>query len=293
MTFKFPTLSSLKKIFRNPFGKSGAQIAVIHLTGPIGAVTPLKQGLTSKSCEPILTRAFEHKKYKAVALIINSPGGSPVQSKQIHDRIRYLSKKHDKPVYTFAADAAASGGYMLACAGDEIYADGSSIIGSIGVISAGFGFEKAIDKLGIERRVYAQGNNKSILDPFKSEKPEDVKRLKAIQKSVHDDFISLVKARRGDKLKSENKELFTGAFWAGSQALELGLIDGLGDVYSVCMDKFGSEVEFETIEGKQGFFKKLRGGLSSGNTPFTLPASWSDEALSTLEARSLWQRLGL
>jgi len=292
-TSKFSPLKYLKLVLRNPFRKDRPRVAVVHLSGPIGAVTPLKQGLTSKSTEKLLTRAFETKHLNAVAIVVNSPGGSPVQSKQIHDRIRYLSKHHEKPVFTFAGDAAASGGYMLACAGDEIYADPSSIIGSIGVVSAGFGFEKAIEKLGVERRVHTQGDNKSILDPFKPEKAEDVKRLKELQKAVHETFINLVSERRGEKLKKNDKTLFTGAFWAGSQALDLGLIDGLGDVHSICLEKFGEETEFVPIEAEKGFFKKLRGGIHGPGGGASLPASWSDDVLSTIETRSLWQRLGL
>lgn len=292
-TSKFSPLKYLKLALRNPFRKDRPRVALLHLSGPIGAVTPLKQGLTSKSCEKLLTRAFETKYLSAVAIVVNSPGGSPVQSKQIHDRIRYLSKHHDIPVFTFAGDAAASGGYMLACAGEEIYADPSSIIGSIGVISAGFGFEKAIEKLGIERRVHTQGGNKSILDPFKPEKAEDVKRLKELQKYVHEAFIKLVEDRRGDKLRKSDKSLFTGAFWAGSQALELGLVDGLGDVYSVCLEKFGEETEFVPIEAEKGFLRKLRGSITAPGGAGSMPESWSDDVLSTLETRSLWQRLGL
>jgi signal peptide peptidase SppA len=197
-------------------------VPVLRLTGPIGMATPLRPGLSLAAVAGPLEKAFKASKLPSVAILINSPGGSPVQSHLIYKRIRQLAGEHGKRVYVFCEDVAASGGYFLAIAGDEIYADPSSIVGSIGVVSASFGFDKAIEKLGIDRRVYTAGTAKAILDPFKPEKDEDIARLRAIQKDVHDVFIGLVKERRGTRLAGAEVELFSGAFWAGGKALSSG-----------------------------------------------------------------------
>src|SRR3954467_5948691 len=200
-------------------------VPVVRLSGVIGISTPLKSGLTLANVARPLERAFGMRRAHAVALVINSPGGSPVQSHLIYRRIRELAAENKRPVIAFAEDVAASGGYMIACAADEIVCDPSSIVGSIGVVGATFGFEKAIKKLGVERRVYTAGKNKAMLDPFLPENPEDVKRLKAIQVDIHDQFIALVKASRGKKLKGPESALFSGEYWVGSKAVELGLAD--------------------------------------------------------------------
>lgn len=258
-------------------------VHVLRLKGAIGVGSRFTPSLNLKDLEPLLKRAFV-KRVDAVALVINSPGGSAVQSSLIHDRIRELAKEHICPVYVFIEDVAASGGYWLACAGDEVYADDSSIVGSIGVIYAAFGFDKAIAKLGIDRRVHTAGENKSILDPFKPEKKEDVKRILDMQKQIHDRFKALVRERRGAKLKGADKELFSGAFWAGQEALERGLIDGIGHMHRVLRQKFGEDVELRNIEAPKGFGRRLGFG-AFGDLP--------DATIEALEIRALWSRFGL
>jgi signal peptide peptidase SppA len=234
-----------------------------------------------------------------VALLINSPGGSPVQSHLIFKRIRQLAHERDKRVYVFCEDVAASGGYFLALAGDEIYADPSSIVGSIGVISAGFGFDKAIEKLGIERRVYTSGATKSILDPFKPEKAEDVERLRTIQRDVHESFIGLVKERRGARLAAPDDELFSGAFWSGPKAAQLGLIDGIADVRTKMRELHGEKVRLRVVPvGGGGLLSRLRrppgfGLRGSAELPSGFGASIPGDVISALEARALWSRFGL
>ena len=277
-----------KSWFRRLFAKSPV-VPVIRLTGPIGMATPLNPGINLANSADVIERAFEEKKAKAVAVVINSPGGSPVQSMLIFKRLRALAEENDKKIYVFAEDVAASGGYFIALAGDEIYADPSSIIGSIGVIASGFGFDQAIEKLGIDRRVYTAGEKKMTLDPFKPENPEDVARIKDLQKDIHETFKNVVLSRREEKLKSE--DLFTGEFWTGVKAKELGLIDGLGDVRSKMIEEFGSEVELKLVKPKKGLFGRSQQQavelLLGGQPGFT------DQALSTLEARALWARYGL
>jgi len=276
-------------------------VPVLRLSGPIGMATPLKPGLSLETLAEPIEKAFTMSKQPAVALVINSPGGSPVQSSLILKRIRQWAQEEDKKVYVFCEDVAASGGYYIALAGDEIYADASSIVGSIGVISSGFGFDKAIEKLGIDRRVYTAGLSKNILDPFKPEKPEDVERLQTLQRDVHDVFISVVKDRRGSRLKGDDKDLFSGAFWSAGKAVDLGLIDGLGEVRQLMRDKFGDNVRLKVVpHSKGGLLSRLRklpsfssflrtsSLFSSSSEP-----SLSEDALSTLEARALWQRFGL
>lgn len=277
--------SLLGRLIPLRFRKSIPVVNLVRLHGAIGVGTSLKPPITFKDINEVLERAFSRKGIAAVALSVNSPGGSAVQSAMIHSRIRALATEHKLPVYVFCEDVAASGGYWLACAGDEIYADDSSVIGSIGVISAGFGFVEAIDKLGIERRVHTAGENKSILDPFKPEKQEDVERLLSLQADVHSAFKSLVKNRRGAKLKGEDSELFSGAFWSGRQAIDKGLIDGLGHMHSVLKAKFGDKLVIRAISAPQGW--GLRRLLSSSET--NIAAS----ALNALETRALWARFGL
>ena len=265
--------------------RSGTPVVhVVRLSGAIGVGTPLRPALTLESVEQTLSRAFSKRGIKAVAIAVNSPGGSPVQSSLIHDRIRALAAKHKLPVFVFCEDVAASGGYWLACAGDEIYADPSSIIGSIGVIAAGFGFVEAIAKLGIERRVHTAGESKSILDPFQPEKAEDVERLKELQGAIHDEFKALVRERRRGKLKGEESELFSGAFWAGRRALEMGLVDGIGHLEDVLRGRFGDKTVFRTIARPRGWGLRR---LGFGG------AAQAAGLIDAMETRALWARFGL
>lgn len=278
--------------------KRNPVVPVLRLSGPIGMATPLKPGLSLETAAGPIEKAFTMSSVPAVAIVVNSPGGSPVQSSLILKRIRQMAQENDKKVYVFCEDVAASGGYYIAVAGDEIYADASSIVGSIGVISAGFGFDKAIEKLGVDRRVYTSGKSKSILDPFKPEKQDDIARLKDLQKDVHEVFINVVKERRGARLKGEDEDLFSGAFWSAQKAQDIGLIDGIGDVRQVMREKFGDKVRLKLVPfAKGGLFSRLR---KLPSFSFGLPmhqqsadVSFTDEALSTLEARALWQRFGL
>ena len=265
------------------FFKKKIIIPHIKLSGVIGNVGKFKQGIDFSSQEEILKKAFEIKKAPAVAISINSPGGSPVQSHLIHDFIRYLAKKNKKKVIIFAEDVAASGGYLIACSGDEIYANQSSIVGSIGVIYSSFGFKDLIQKIGVQRRVYTAGKNKSTLDPFKEEKEEDIQRIKKLQLELHSDFIEVVKNSRGSKLnKSSGIELFSGEFWSGRKSKELGLIDGIGNANQILKEKFGEDVVIKKFEKSKGWLAKK---LSSSE-------NYSDQVISVLEERSIWQRYG-
>ena len=268
-------------------------VPVLRFTGPIGMATPLRAGVSIAATAGAIEKAFSLSKLPTVAILINSPGGSPVQSSLIFKRIRQLAEEKGKKVYVFCEDVAASGGYYLAIAGDEIYADPSSIVGSIGVISQGFGFDKAIEKLGIERRVYTSGLSKSALDPFKPENPEDVERLQAIQRDVHDVFIGVVKERRLGKLKAPDSELFSGAFWSGPRAQELGLIDGIADVRSKMQQLHGADVRLKVVEpAKSGLLGRFRRMTSA--SPFDgAGLALADDLVSAIEARALWSRYGL
>ncbi len=265
-------------------------VPVLRLTGPIGMVTPLRPGLSLAGLAGPLERAFKIRKAAAVALVVNSPGGSPVQSHLIFRRIRALSEEHGKPVFVFVEDVGASGGYMIAAAGDEIIVDPSSIVGSIGVVAATFGFDKAIEKLGIDRRVYTAGDRKVTLDPFRPENPDDVKRLKALQKDVHAMFIDLVKSRRGAALKGSDKLLFSGEFWSGRKAVDLGLADRLGDLKSVMRERYGDKVRLVPIPTQRGgLLGRLRPFASTGGGMPPL----ADDFVSAIETRALWSRFGL
>jgi serine protease SohB len=274
----------------------GTVIPVVRLTGTIGAVTPLRPGLSLAGVANALERAFDVEDAPAVAIQVNSPGGSPVQSRLIHDRIRALATENSKKVFVFAEDVAASGGYMIACAGDEIYADPSSLIGSIGVVSAGFGFVDLIHKLGIERRVYTSGENKFSLDPFKPENPEEVARLKRIQEVVHEEFIALVNERRSGKLSSAHDQLFTGEFWSGRQALELGLLDGIMDIRTKMRALYGEDVKLKLVSIERGLFRRRAApGVfsSAGLGDWASGSNIARDAISALEERAVWARFGL
>lgn len=239
------------------FGKSKQVVSVLRLDGVIGKVSQMKSGLALHTLNKQIEKAFNQSKFVAVCLCINSPGGSPSQSDLIARRIRQLADEKKIPVISFVEDVAASGGYWLACAGDRIYATKSSIVGSIGVISSGFGFVDAIEKLGVERRVYTEGKNKSVLDPFKPAKQEDIKLIQKLQKSIHSNFIDFIKTRRGGTITQDDDIVFNGEFWTGETALDYGLIDGISDMYSYIINKYGSDIKFEYIEQKKSLMKKL------------------------------------
>lgn len=269
-------------------------VPVVRLSGAIGMATPFNPGLSLATVSRNLERAFAVKKAPAVALIINSPGGSPVQSHLIFKRIRSLAKEKDKHVFAFVEDVAASGGYMIACAADEIFADPSSVVGSIGVVSAGFGFNRLIDRIGIDRRVHTAGTRKVMLDPFRPERPEDVERLLALQADVHRMFIDLVRERRGAILNGPEETLFSGEFWVGTQAEDLGLIDDLGDLRTVLRARYGDKVRTPLVA--QGGWWPRRVGVGSGRLEALAPAfgaGVADAALARLEERVLWSRYGL
>ena len=262
------------------------KVSVLRLSGVIASGGgALRKNLNYETLEPVIKKAFADQKQDAVILCINSPGGSPVQSALIGKRIRQLADKNNTPVIAFCEDVAASGGYWLASCADEIYADEASIIGSIGVISAGFGFTQAIAKLGVERRVYTSGESKSMLDPFKNENPKDVKRLKALQTEIHEHFIAHVKSRRGERL-NEEEPLFTGSFWTGARAKQLGLIDEIGAMHSVLAQRFGENVKLKQITAKKGLFS-LAGSSAS------MVAAISQELVGEIDQRHHWARFGL
>jgi signal peptide peptidase SppA len=267
-------------------------VPVVRLSGIIGVATPLRPGLMLSTIARSLERAFSVRRARAVALIINSPGGSPTQSHLIFHRIRQLAVEKKIPVLAFVEDVGASGGYMLACAGDEIICDQYSIVGSIGVVGGSFGFPKLMDKLGIERRLYTSGEHKAMLDPFLPEKPEDVKRLKAIQKDIHAQFIALIKKRRGAKLRGADKTLFSGEFWTAPKAIELGLVDGIGDLRSVLRERYGEKVRTPLIMAERTLLGRRLPGVNIVEALAKQPGL-ADDLISALEARALWSRYGL
>ena len=264
MTSWFPSLTNA------PF------VAVIRLQGPIANSG---RGLDDMSLAPVIEKAFSRGRPKAVALQINSPGGSPVQSSLIAARIRRLADEKKVPVFAFVEDVAASGGYWLACAADEIYLDEGSIAGSIGVISAGFGFDGIISRNGVERRVHTAGKSKSLLDPFKPEKPEDVARLKGWLDQMHEVFIDYVKGRRGDKLADE-PDLFTGDVWIGRKAVEMGLADGIGHLAPVMQERFGKKVKYRRYGVRRSIFSRLGAAVVG-------------DAIAEIEDRAAFARYGL
>ena len=265
------------------FFKKKKIIPHIKLTGVIGNVGKFKQGIDFSGQEDIISKAFLVKKAPCIAISINSPGGSPVQSHLIYNFIRQQAKKNKKKVIVFAEDVAASGGYLIACAGDEIYANASSIIGSIGVIYSSFGFTELIKKIGVERRVHTAGKNKSTLDPFLEEKKEDIQRLKDIQLDLHKNFIEVVEESRGSKLVKKEVELFSGEFWSGNRSKQLGLIDDIGDANKVLKEKFGEDIVIKKFEKSKSWLSKK---LSSSNDHL-------DQFANILDEKSIWQRYGL
>ena len=270
-------------------------VTVLRMDGVITQAHGLRKGLSLATQAAAIEKAFKVRNLAAVAISINSPGGSPVQSALIAKRIRDLAGEKSIPVIVFAEDVAASGGYWLACAGDEIYANESSIVGSIGVISGGFGFTELIKKVGVERRMHTAGDKKAMLDPFTPERPADIKHLKSLQKEIHDTFTNMVKARRGERLTGSDKEVFSGAFWTGRKALEMGLIDGIGDLRSVMRERFGERVRLRPI-GIQRSFWQRRLGLeerSSGNFDISYTGNLATDVMAAIEERLTWNRFGL
>ncbi len=272
--------------------RRGAVVPVVRLTGIIGAVTPLRPGMSLSGTSKMLERAFTTKGAKAVALVINSPGGSPVQSHQIYLRIRHLAAEKNIRVLAFIEDVAASGGYMIACAADEIFCDPSSIVGSIGVVGGSFGFQELIKKIGIERRLYTSGDRKVSLDPFLPENADDVTRLKAIQREIHNSFIALVKERRGEQLNGEDDYLFTGEYWAGERSIKLGLADSVGDIRTVLRARYGEKVKMPIIAPPSGLLSSMT-GRKPGAGSLLEAANWPEDLISALETRAIWARYGL
>lgn len=277
------------------FRPGTAVVPVVRLSGIIGAVTPLRPGMSLAGVARVLERAFSVRNAKAVALVINSPGGSPVQSRQIYLRIKQLAAEKKLKVLVFVEDVAASGGYMIACAGDEIFCDPSSILGSIGVVGGSFGFQEAIKRLGIERRLYTAGTHKAMLDPFLPEDPDDVARLKALQREIHQIFIALVKESRGARLKGADDTLFTGEYWAGETSIALGLADGIGDIRSTLRARYGETVLTPVIAQPSGLLSGLLGRKSPGAGQLSAMESMAglpDELISAVETRAIWAKFG-
>src|SRR5450432_271670 len=276
------------------FRRGTAVVPVVRLSGVIGAVTPLRPGMTLAGVAKMLERAFATKNAKAVALVINSPGGSPVQSRQIYLRIRQLAAEKKLPVLVFVEDVAASGGYMIACAGDEIFCDPSSILGSIGVVGGSFGFQELIKKIGVERRLYTAGEHKAMLDPFLPENPDDVARVKALQREIHALFIALVKGSRGNRLKGSDDVLFSGEYWAGETSVSLGLADAIGDLRSTLRARYGDKVKTPVVAPPTGLLSGLLGRKSGAGTAVSLDglSGLPGELISALETRAIWAKFG-
>jgi signal peptide peptidase SppA len=262
-------------------------VAVIKLHGVITPTpSPLGRGSISlNSVESALTRAFDHERLVAVALQINSPGGAPTQSALVAERIRQLAARKNVPLIAFCEDVAASGGYWLACAADEIYAHRTSLVGSIGVISAGFGLAGLLERAGVERRVHTAGTNKMRLDPFQAEKAEDVAWLAGLQGQLHDQFVDWVTERRGDRLSKAHDDLFSGEIWTGAGAVERGLADGLGSLRGVLSERF-PDAEITVAEPRRPLLARL--GVGGGAATGLLGA-----AIEVIEQRATWSRFGL
>ena len=284
-------ISSLCRFLPKPFRNDKPVIPVVRLHGAIGGGGPLKSGLSLATASIPLEKAFSMKKAPAVALVVNSPGGSPVQSRLIFKRIRDLAKENEKDVLVFVEDVAASGGYMIALAGDEIFVDPSSIVGSIGVVAAGFGFTEMIKKIGVDRRVYTAGEKKVTLDPFQPEVPEDIEYIKSLQLEIHETFIDMVKSRRGDVL-ADDPDLFTGKFWTGRTGVQLGLVDAIGDLREVIKDRYGDKAEPKLISAPRGLFGR-KAGLGVGLAKGRLLDGVGEELISSVEERAMWMRYGL
>jgi serine protease SohB len=287
-------LGPLKRLIPKKLRKQKVRIPLVRLSGVIQAGgSQFRPALNLANVEDLLEKAFDFKTAPAVAIAINSPGGSPVQSRLLFSKIRALAKDKGKKVLVFVEDVAASGGYLVALAGDEIIADPTSIVGSIGVISGGFGFPELMKKIGVERRVYTAGENKSVLDPFQPEKQSDIDHLKSLQLDVHEVFIGMVKERRAGKL-ADDDQLFSGLFWSGEKGKQLGLVDGVGDMLSELRLRYGEKVEIEVIEASRGFIGRFISGRRGGADPRTaIGAGIASGAIETAEERLWWSRYGL
>ena len=289
--------SALRELVPQRFRRDRPVVPVLRLAGVIGISSVLRPGLTMATVARSLDRLFGVRNADAVALVINSPGGSPAQSHLIFRRIRDLAQENSRKVIAFVEDAAASGGYMLACAADEIVADPNSVVGSIGVVGGSFGFDKLIAKIGVERRLYTSGEHKAMLDPFLPEDPGDVERLKSLQREIHEDFIALVKSRRAGKLNGPDETLFSGEYWTGRRALGFGLVDAIGDLRSVLRERFGDKVYMPLITPERGFFGRRAFGIGPnallGAGLHAAPLGLAEDMISALEARALWARYGL
>jgi signal peptide peptidase SppA len=285
----------LKEFVPAKYRRGAAVVPVVRLSGVIGAVTPLRPGMSLAGIAKTLERAFATRNARAVALVVNSPGGSPVQSRQIYLRIRQLAAEKKLPVLVFVEDVAASGGYMIACAGDEIFCDPSSILGSIGVVGGSFGFQDLIKRIGVERRLYTAGAHKAMLDPFLPENPDDVSRVKALQREIHAIFIALVKQSRGSRLKGADDVLLTGEYWAGETSVSLGLADAIGDLRSTLRARYGEKVLTPVIAPASGMLSGLLGRRSPGAGSMGALdgiGGLPDELISALETRAIWAKFG-
>ena len=288
------TLQALRSAMPRRFRSDIPIVPVVRLTGLIGFSTPLRPGLTLASVARALDRAFGYRRAAAVALAINSPGGSAAQSHLIFTRIRQLAAERNVPVVAFVEDVAASGGYMIACAADEIIADENSIVGSIGVVGGSFGFHRLLEKIGIERRLYTSGEHKAMLDPFLPEKPDDVARLKGIQREIHERFIDLVRTRRERTLALGEPDLFSGEYWTGRRGQELGLVDHVGDLRTILRQRFGDKVHTPLITSARGLLGRPAPGVrASSFQDFWEAPGFAADLVSALEARALWGRYGL
>lgn len=282
----------LNRLLPRSMRSQAVTIPVVRLQGTImSGGGQFRPSLSLASTAGVLEKAFSFSRAPAVAISINSPGGSPVQSRLIYKRIRDLAAEKNKSVLVFVEDVAASGGYMIAVAGDEIFADPSSIVGSIGVVSASFGFTDLMKKIGVERRIYTAGKNKAVLDPFKPEKKEDIDRLKSLQLEVHQTFIDLVKERRGTRL-ADHPDLFTGLFWTGKRSVELGLVDGLGDMREVLRNRFGASTKLKLVTPPRSLLGRRLGifGIGPGSE---LAEAAAEGMMDAAERRALWGRFGL
>ena len=286
-TFKIETLRRVPIIGARiaDLIEAAPTVGVLRLSGVIGPPgMGYRQALALTELASSIERVFKLPRLEAVALLVNSPGGAPVQAALIAGRIRQLAVEKEVPVYAFCEDVAASGGYWLACAAEEIYADPASIVGSIGVISAGFGFPELLEKFGIERRIHTSGDKKGLLDPFVAERPDDIERLRDLQEDIHDQFKEYVRTRRGEKLTADEDVLFSGEFWTGRRAEELGLIDGLGDLRSVMREFYGENVNLKVVGGQRRFgIQRFLGGRHD----------YVAQGLAAVEERLHWRRFGL
>ena len=284
----------VRPILPKKFRDKPVVIPTVRLSGAIMASQGMRPTLSIATAAGRLKKAFSVKDAPAVAIVINSPGGSPVQANLIYKRFRALAEENDKKVIVAVEDVAASGGYMIALAGDEIIADPSSIVGSIGVISAGFGFVNLIEKLGVERRVYTAGENKMILDPFKPEKKADIQYLRSIQDEIHDTFVDMVKERRGDVISGDEKEVFSGRFWTAPTGQSLGLVDRIGDIRSIVKERYGEKAQLKVIGAGGGFLKRSPPqGVFMPNDLSSIGAGFADHMVTQAEERALWARYGL